>query len=324
MGSFPHELPGDRHISVDAVRESFEEMWNVKLNKSRALASPTVPTPRSKVPSWVSSGRAKTFCSPIPTQHVVRRCQVECVVCPRSLSQRERANYAPSSCRLNFPGKGGTFTNASAASIAYQGDDAGTGLADGKSRPPRPKRWLDINYTHPSQTMDEIAALTPRSAAFPMPSSTKPARCNGPATRKCPWAHPSCTSHGVVRGRAVRHHRICRDRRAHRSRYPLLLTTGRILSNTMSARRPANRQYRLHEEDRPDTPPDAEQRGVLDGDWVRLASAPEKPRLRALITSGSRRRGLHHLPHRTRRPTSPPRISDWATTARNTRCYSRA
>src|SRR4029078_6728096 len=32
MGSFPHELPGYRHISGDAVRELFEAAWNVKLN----------------------------------------------------------------------------------------------------------------------------------------------------------------------------------------------------------------------------------------------------------------------------------------------------
>src|SRR5208282_5074787 len=32
MGSFPHELPGYRHISGDAVRDLFEAMWHVKLN----------------------------------------------------------------------------------------------------------------------------------------------------------------------------------------------------------------------------------------------------------------------------------------------------
>ena len=31
MGSFPHEFPGYRHVSDDAVRESFEEAWDVPL-----------------------------------------------------------------------------------------------------------------------------------------------------------------------------------------------------------------------------------------------------------------------------------------------------
>ena len=31
MGSFPHELPGYRHIATDSVRESFEQLWGVTL-----------------------------------------------------------------------------------------------------------------------------------------------------------------------------------------------------------------------------------------------------------------------------------------------------
>src|SRR5579863_2472176 len=42
MGSFPHELPGYRHISGDAVRESFEAMWNVRLNKEPGLRIPNM------------------------------------------------------------------------------------------------------------------------------------------------------------------------------------------------------------------------------------------------------------------------------------------
>src|SRR3984893_14501681 len=42
MGSFPHELPGYRHISGDAVRETFESMWNVKLNKEPGLRIPNM------------------------------------------------------------------------------------------------------------------------------------------------------------------------------------------------------------------------------------------------------------------------------------------
>ena len=40
MGSFPHELPGYRHISGEEVRESFEALWNVKLNSEPGLAHP--------------------------------------------------------------------------------------------------------------------------------------------------------------------------------------------------------------------------------------------------------------------------------------------
>jgi predicted molibdopterin-dependent oxidoreductase YjgC len=42
MGSFPHELPGYRHISGDAVRDQFEAMWNVKLNPEPGLRIPNM------------------------------------------------------------------------------------------------------------------------------------------------------------------------------------------------------------------------------------------------------------------------------------------
>ena len=39
MGSFPHELPGYRHISGDEARASFEALWNVKLNSEPGQGS---------------------------------------------------------------------------------------------------------------------------------------------------------------------------------------------------------------------------------------------------------------------------------------------
>src|SRR5262249_48867256 len=69
-------------------------------------------------------------------------------------------------------------------------------------------------------------------------------------------------------------------------RYPLLLTTGRILSHYnvgAQTRRTANVAW--HPEDGLETHPhDAEQRGVKDGDWVRIASRAGETALRALIT----------------------------------------
>ena len=69
-------------------------------------------------------------------------------------------------------------------------------------------------------------------------------------------------------------------------RYPLLLTTGRILSHYnvgAQTRRTANVAW--HEEDRLEIHPhDAEQRGVKDGDWVQVASRAGETTLRALVT----------------------------------------
>src|SRR4051812_23184961 len=42
MGSFPHELPGYRHIAIDSVRDQFEALWNVKLNPEPGLRIPNM------------------------------------------------------------------------------------------------------------------------------------------------------------------------------------------------------------------------------------------------------------------------------------------
>ncbi len=69
-------------------------------------------------------------------------------------------------------------------------------------------------------------------------------------------------------------------------RFPLLLTTGRILSQYnvgAQTRRTANSVW--HAEDMLEIHPhDAEERGIRDGDWVRLASRAGATSLRAHIT----------------------------------------
>ena len=82
-------------------------------------------------------------------------------------------------------------------------------------------------------------------------------------------------------------------------RFPLLLTTGRILSQYnvgAQTRRTANVVWH-HEDVLEIHPHDAEQRGMRDGDWVRLASRSGETALRARDhRSRGAGRGLHHLP----------------------------
>jgi formate dehydrogenase major subunit len=69
-------------------------------------------------------------------------------------------------------------------------------------------------------------------------------------------------------------------------RYPLLLTTGRILSQYnvgAQTRRTANSAW--HTEDRLDIHPhDAQERGIADGDWVGISSRAGDTVLRATVT----------------------------------------
>ena len=114
-------------------------------------------------------------------------------------------------------------------------------------------------------------------------------------------------------------------------RFPLLLTTGRILSQyNVGAQTRRTENVVWHEEDVLEIHPhDAEQRGIRDGDWVQLASrAGETALARADHRPGGAGRRLHDLPpsrhagqrrhHRvspTGRPTAP--------NTRSRRCRSR-
>ena len=247
MGSFPHELPGYRHVSDDATRAMFEALWGVHARqRSRACASPTCSTPRSTARSRASTSRARTSCSPIPTPSTspAGLAAMECVVV-QDLFLNETANYAhvflPGSTFLE---KDGTFTNAERRiqrvrkvmaprnGYARLGDHA----------------WLiakamgfAMHYNHPSEIMDEIARAD-ADLRRRLLRQARRARLGAVAVQRQGAGGHAGHAHRRLRARQgqVRHHRICRrPTRRTGPRFPLLLTTGRILSaSTMSARRP--------------------------------------------------------------------------------------
>jgi len=100
-------------------------------------------------------------------------------------------------------------------------------------------------------------------------------------------------------------------------RFPLLLTTGRILSQYnvgAQTRRTANMMW--HEEDLLEIHPnDAEDRGIRNGDYVKLASRSGETSLRAKITDrvapGVVYTTFHHPDTQANVVTTE--YSDWAT-----------
>jgi formate dehydrogenase major subunit len=100
-------------------------------------------------------------------------------------------------------------------------------------------------------------------------------------------------------------------------RFPLLLTTGRILTQYnvgAQTRRTANAIW--HDEDVLEVHPhDAEERGIRDGDWVKLASRTGETSLRAVITErvapGVVYTTFHHPDTQANVVTTE--YSDWAT-----------
>jgi formate dehydrogenase major subunit len=322
MGSFPHELPGYRHISGDAVREQFEAMWNVKLNSEPGL----------RIPNMFDAAVEGTFMglyvqgedilqSDPNTKHVVSALSaMECVIV-HDLFLNETANYA----HVFFPGstfleKNGTFTNAERRiQRVRKVMSPKNGLEDWEVTLGFAKALgFEMKYDHPSEIMDEIAALTPTFTGVSYAKLEEMGSVQWPCNEKQPLGTPIMHIDGFVRGKGkfMLTEYVATDERTG-PRFPLLLTTGRILSQyNVGAQTRRTENVVWHQEDRLEMHPhDAEQRGVRDGDWCRLQSRAGETTLRALITErvapGVVYTTFHH-------PTTQANVittefSDWAT-----------
>jgi formate dehydrogenase major subunit len=177
---------------------------------------------------------------------------------------------------------------------------------------------FDMAYAHPSEIMDEIARLTPAFTGVSYAKLEELGSVQWPCNQKAPQGTPVMHMDGFVRGKGkfVITEYVPTDERTG-PRFPLLLTTGRILSQYnvgAQTRRTANTVW--HGEDRLEIHPhDAEQRGIRDGDWVKLASRAGETTLRALITErvapGVVYTTFHHPNTQANVVTTD--YSDWAT-----------
>jgi len=166
--------------------------------------------------------------------------------------------------------------------------------------------------------MDEIAALTPTFAGVSYDKLDELGSIQWPCDAVMPEGTPVMHVDGFVRGRGrfVVTEYIATDERSG-PRFPLLLTTGRTLSQyNVGAQTRRTENVLWHEEDRLEIHAhDAEQRGVKDGDWVKVASRAGETTLRALITDrvapGVVYTTFHHPSTQANVVTTD--YSDWAT-----------
>jgi len=322
MGSFPHEYSGYRHVSDDATRELFEHLWGVALSKDPGLRIPNM------LDEAVAGGFKGIYIqgediaqSDPDTQHVVAGLQaMECVIV-HDLFLNETAKYA----HVFFPGssfleKDGTFTNAERRiSRVRKVMKPLAGLADWEVT----QRFAQalgfaMDYSHPSQVMDEIARLTPSFKGVSYAKIDALGSLQWPCNDAAPSGTPIMHVDHFVRGkgRFMLTEFIPTDERTG-ARFPLLLTTGRILSQynvgAQTARTPNNQ---WHSEDVLEIHPfDAENRGINSGDRVLLQSRAGATSLRALISErmqpGVVYTTFHHA--RTGANVVTTDYSDWAT-----------
>jgi formate dehydrogenase major subunit len=291
MGSFPHELPGYRHVSDPTVRALFESDWKVKLDAEPGLRIPNMfdaSLDGSFLGMYVQ-GEDLAQSDP-DTQHVTAALRgLECLVV-QDIFLNETAKFAhvflPGS---SFLEKDGTFTNAERRiSRVRKVMPPLAGLADWEVTVALSNALgYPMHYDHPSQIMDEIARLTPTFHGVTFEKIDRLGSIQWPCNDKAPEGTPVMHVEEFVRGkgRFVMTEYVPTEERSTRE-FPLLLTTGRILSQYnvgAQTRRTANLLW--HDEDRLEIHPhDAEQRGINDGDWVGVRSRAGETVLRAVIT----------------------------------------
>ena len=291
MGSFPHELPGYRHVSDDKTRAQFEKAWGVKLDNEPGLRIPNMfdASIDGSFKGLYIQGEDIAQSDP-DTQHVTHALEgLECMVV-QDIFLNETAKFAhvflPGS---SFLEKNGTFTNAERRisrvrkvmpALAGKEDwEATVALSNALGYP--------MNYKHPSEIMDEIATLTPTFTGVSYDRIDELESIQWPCNDEAPDGTPTMHVDEFVRGkgRFVVTEYIPTEERT-TGKYPLILTTGRILSQYnvgAQTRRTANNMW--HDEDRLEIHPhDAEQRGVKDNDWVGVTSRAGDTVMRAKIT----------------------------------------
>jgi formate dehydrogenase major subunit len=144
-----------------------------------------------------------------------------------------------------------------------------------------------MRYAHPSDIMDEIARLTPTFTGVSYGKLDALGSIQWPCNDEAPQGTPTMHREQFVRGkgRFVLTQYVPTDEKV-TPRYPLLLTTGRILSQYnvgAQTRRTANVAW--HSEDLLEIHPhDAEERGIKEGDWAGVTSRAGETVLRATIT----------------------------------------
>ena len=322
MGSFPHELPGYRHVSDDATRELFSALWGVELRSEPGLRIPNMldEAVEGRFRGLYVQGEDPAQSDP-DTQHVTAGlAAMDCVVV-QDLFLNETAKYAhvflPGS---SFLEKDGTFTNAERRISRVRKVMAPLGgLADWEVTCLLAEAMgLPMRYTHPSEIMAEIASLTPTFAGVSYEKLDALGSIQWPCNDAAPAGTPTMHVDRFVRGlgKFMLTDYVPTEERTG-ARFPLILTTGRILSQyNVGAQTRRTENSRWHEEDVLEIHPfDAELRGVVDGDLVALESRSGNVSLKARISErmqpGVVYTTFHHA--KTGANVITTDQSDWAT-----------
>jgi formate dehydrogenase major subunit len=322
MGSFPHEFSGYRHVSDPGTRDLFEKDWGVHLQSEPGLRIPNMfeAALDGSFKGMYIQGEDPAQSDP-DTQHVTAAlAAMECVVV-QDLFLTETAKYA----HVFLPGasfleKDGTFTNAERRiSRVRKVMEPRAGLADWEVTVRLANALgYPMQYDHPSEIMDEIARLTPTFRGVTFEKIDRLGSIQWPCNDDAPEGTPTMHVGTFVRGKGkfFLTEYVPTTERATK-RFPLLLTTGRILSQyNVGAQTRRTSNVAWHGEDVLEIHPhDAQVRGITDGDWVGVTSRSGDIVLRADVTDRVRPGVVYttfHFPESGANVVTTEN-SDWAT-----------
>src|SRR6266480_3598203 len=342
MGSFPHEFSAYRHVSDPVVGKSFEEVWGVQLQSEPGLRIPNMFEAALDGTFKGMYVQGEDFVQSDPNTHHVSAAMasLECVIV-QDLFLNEVAKFAhvflPGS---SFLEKDGTFTNAERRTSlvrkvieplgGYQDWQITCLLSEALGYP--------MHYEHASEIMEEIARLTPTFAGMSFEKIERLGSIQWPCNDAAPEGTPTLHVQQFVRGKGKfwpTEYVPTSERST--SRFPLILTTGRILTQyNVGAQTRRTNNVLWHTEDVLEIHPhDAEVRGVSTGTGWDSPAAPARPCCAPRFPRRSRRawctpRSISRRPMPTSsrprtptgRPTAPstrsPR-SRWCWSTRRTR-----
>ena len=322
MGSFPHEFPGYRHVSDKATLALFEKAWDVKLQNEPGLRIPNMLDVAidGQFKALYCEGEDIAQSDP-NTQHVTHALEsMECVIV-QDLFLNETAMYAhvflPGS---SFLEKNGTFTNAERRiSRVRKVMSPKNGYEDWEiTQMLSNALGYKMDYSHASDIMDEIARLTPTFKGVSYKKLDELGSIQWPCNDEHPLGTPTMHINEFVRGKGkfiITEYVPTSEKVT--QKYPLILTTGRILSQyNVGAQTRRTKNVAWHEEDLVEIHPhDAEERGIQSGDWVGIVSRSGETVLRAQITERVQPGVIYTTFHH---PESGANVittdnSDWAT-----------
>ncbi|MEY3375083.1 MAG: Formate dehydrogenase, alpha subunit, partial [Pseudomonadota bacterium] len=322
MGSFPHEFPGYRHVSDKATLALFEKAWDVKLQNEPGLRIPNMLDVAidGQFKALYCEGEDIAQSDP-NTQHVTHALEsMECVIV-QDLFLNETAMYAhvflPGS---SFLEKNGTFTNAERRiSRVRKVMSPKNGYEDWEiTQMLSNALGYKMEYKHASDIMDEIAKLTPTFTGVSYQKLDELGSIQWPCNEEHPLGTPTMHIDEFVRGKGkfiITEYVPTSEKVT--QKFPLILTTGRILSQyNVGAQTRRTKNVAWHEEDVVEIHPhDAEERGIQSGDWVGIVSRAGETVLRAHITERVQPGVIYTTFHH---PESGANVittdnSDWAT-----------